>query len=74
AGRITVCVKSGREGNRANCELIERLCRLLGCDVKVASGAKSASKVLEIGCTEEEFSKKTGIMIENGDLYGQNIH
>ncbi len=49
-----VYVREKAENNKANLALLGGLRKLLGREVRLASGAKSRNKVLEVEGTEEE--------------------
>jgi uncharacterized protein (TIGR00251 family) len=53
--KVKIFLKSAAEQNKANHELVKELSKLLGKDVRIASGLKSKLKRLEIDITEEEW-------------------
>ena len=54
-GMITIRTKSPAEDNKANQEIIKRLSRLFGKDVRIVRGLKSRSKTIfvEGACVED---------------------
>lgn len=63
SNKITIRTKAKAENNKANAEIVAHLSELLGCAVRLVKGAKSANKVLELGCDAEIFMEKTGIKL-----------
>ena len=63
-GGWRVSVQSPPERGKANAELIRELSRLLSCPVRVARGASSKRKVLEVGLDEVEFCKRAKSHLE----------
>ena len=72
--RITVKLKSDAKNNLANTELVNGVAALLGCPVRLVSGMRSANKVLEVGCTEQQFESAAKIKLQNGDIYGKDVY
>ncbi|MBU2560068.1 YggU family protein, partial [archaeon] len=52
--RILVGVKEPPSQNRANREIMSFFSKLLNCDVKIVSGAKSGQKTIMASCREED--------------------
>ncbi len=60
-GRFVVRVKEKAERGRANIELVKKMREMLGCGVRIARGAGSRKKLLEVDVDEETFLARTGI-------------
>jgi uncharacterized protein (TIGR00251 family) len=56
-GGLKVHLREKAEGNKANLALIKCLGKLLKTEVRIVSGAKARSKVLEVAGKEEEIRK-----------------
>ncbi len=54
-GRLRVALKSAPERNKANIELVRELSKVLGRQVRIASGLSSKKKRIEVGMTAEEW-------------------
>ena len=54
-GKLKAHLKSAPEKNKANLELVKELSKLLKCPVKIVSGGKSRTKVLEIDVPKQEW-------------------
>ncbi len=55
---LRVSLTAPAEKNKANLELLKELSRLLGCEVRLISGAKSKRKKLELAIDEDSFYAK----------------
>jgi uncharacterized protein YggU (UPF0235/DUF167 family) len=62
---LKVYVEEKAEGNKANAALEKKLGRLLGREVRIASGAKSRRKVLEVAGEEGEALRAIGRACES---------
>lgn len=56
-GRLRVFLKSAPEGNKANLELLKEMRKATGAAVRLAAGAKSRRKTLDITISEEAWGR-----------------
>jgi len=54
---LRVSLTEPAEKNKANLELVKEISRLLDCEVRLAGGAKSKRKRLELNIGEDSFYK-----------------
>lgn len=57
-GRLHVSLTEQAEKNKANIELVKELSKMLGCDVRLVSGAASKRKKLALNLDENEMKKR----------------